>query len=161
MSVASIGASTAALAATAVPSGAHQRRADFRALGKALESGDLAGAQSAFADLTKLLQSGGGASASDPATAASAGGAVTASSNATSPLQSDFEALAQALQSGDVKSAKSAFAQLMKDMKGVRGQHGGTQQAAAPTGGTDADGDNDGSQASSAPAQRGSLNLVA
>jgi len=158
MSVASIGASMAATAATSV---AHQRRADFRALGKALESGDLASAQSAFADLTKLLQSGGASSAAPAASSSSGASGVTSASGTSSPLQSDFEALAQALQSGDVKTAKSAFAQLMKDMKGVRGQHGGTQQAAAPTGGTDADGDNDGSQASSAPAQRGSLNLVA
>jgi hypothetical protein len=36
-----------------------QRRMDMQALGAALQKGDLAGAQSAFADLTKLMRGDG------------------------------------------------------------------------------------------------------
>jgi hypothetical protein len=49
----------AVASSAAASSVAHPRRADFRALGMALQNGDLAGAQSAFADLAKLLQSNG------------------------------------------------------------------------------------------------------
>ena len=152
MSIGSIGAVASSAAASSV---AHQRRADFRTLGLALQNGDLAGAQSAFADLTKLLQSNGQATS----TAASGTGASTSVPGTGSPLQTDFEALSKALQSGDLSSAKSAFGQLMKDLKAVRGQHAVTAQAATPA--TDADGDSDGSQANASPAQRGSLNVVA
>jgi len=154
-----IGSSGTVTSSTAVSPVAHQRRADFRALGYALQKGDLAGAQTAFADLTALLQSNGQATA--PATAVNTTGAATAATGSGSPLQTDFDALSKALQSGDVNSAKSAFSQLMKDLKAVRGQHSGSPQAVSPATATDADGDSDGSRGTAGPAQRGSLNVVA
>jgi len=154
MSIGSIGAVASSVAVSSV---AHQRRADFHALGLALQNGDLAGAQSAFADLAKLLQSNGQSTSAT----ASGTGSSTPVPGTGSPLQADFEALSKALQAGDISTAKSAFGQLMKALKAARGQHAGSAQAATPAATADADGDSDGSGGSAGPAQRGSLNVVA
>lgn len=66
-----------------------QRQQNFQALSKALQSGDLSGAQTAFASLTQAAASG-------------------ANSNPSSPLAQ----LGKALQSGDLGAAQTAFSQM-------------------------------------------------
>jgi hypothetical protein len=101
---------------SAPQSAATQRRAAFRALASALQSGDLAGAQKAFATLQPSGSNGQGTQG---------------------PLSSDFNALASALQAGDLGAAQKAFATLQQDMQKVQGHHhhhhhhGRQQQASA------------------------------
>ena len=74
-----------------------QRGSDLQQLGKALQSGDLAGAQEEFSAIQNLGQSG-----------------PFASGNAfkVSQREQDFAAIGQALQAGDLAGAQHAFAQL-------------------------------------------------
>ncbi len=101
-----------------------QRAQSFRALDQALQSGDLAGAQKAFAGIQQ------------PGTA----------SKAPQGLQNDFAALSSALQSGDLSAAQKAFATLQADAKTARAQH---HKSGGASGAKDADGDNDGSTSKS------------
>jgi len=73
------------------------RGADLKALGDALQSGDLAAAQSEYSQLAALGQSGPYGNA-EPFS--------------RSDRAQDFEAIGQALQSGDLAGAQAAFAQL-------------------------------------------------
>jgi hypothetical protein len=86
----------------------NQFKQDFKQLASALKNGDLAGAQTAFKALQQLLQGNqtGGQSSN---------GQQAGSSN--NPIQSDFAALGQALSSGDLSGAQSAFAKLQTDMQ--------------------------------------------
>ena len=74
-----------------------QRLADLADLGKALQSGDLTGAQSAFDALTALGQ---------------AGPNKNGQTFSRTDREQDFQALGKALQSGDLAGAQSAFANL-------------------------------------------------
>lgn len=74
-----------------------QRLADLAALGKALQSGDLSGAQSAFDALTALGQTGPN---------------KNGQTFSRADREHDFQAIGQALQSGDLAGAQSAFANL-------------------------------------------------
>jgi hypothetical protein len=74
-----------------------QRQTDLAQLGQALQSGDLAGAQSAFDTLTALGQGGPNKNGQPFQLAERA---------------QDFQAIGQALQSGDLAGAQSAFAKL-------------------------------------------------
>jgi hypothetical protein len=72
--------------------------ADLAAIGNALQSGDLTGAQNAFATLMQDMgNSSGQSTASTPGT--------------------DLTALSSALQSGDLTGAQNAFATLMQDLQ--------------------------------------------
>jgi len=97
----------------ALRSGFKQRSQDFKALESSLQSGDLTGAQQAFADLQKDLPN------SSQTTAAT-------SSNASAPtgqLGTDFQALQSALQAGDLSGAQGAFATLKQDMQSAGATH--------------------------------------
>jgi len=74
-----------------------QRGSDLQQLGRALQSGDLAGAQQEFAAIQNLGQNG-----------------PFANGNAfkVSQREQDFAAIGQALQAGDLAGAQQAFAQL-------------------------------------------------
>ncbi len=125
-----------------------QFKQDFADLAGSLQSGDLAGAQKTFSQLTQLQSN------VPTANGQQAG-------NSGNSISADFSALGNALQSGDVSSAQQAFAKLQQDLQ-ARG-HGhhhhhsqatsGTQSqstdgtALAPTS-SDNDGDNDGSVSS-------------
>ena len=84
-----------------------KRQADFQALGSALNSGDLAGAQKAFAD---FLQTAPGVSG-------------VGSAPGSSPIGQDLQALGSALQSGDVAGAQKAFAGLQQELQKAHGHH--------------------------------------
>lgn len=79
-----------------------QRGSDQQALGEALQSGDLAGAQQEYNALQTLAQGGPFAN----------GGAYKVSQR-----QQDFAAIGQALQAGDLAGAQQAFAQLQSTFK--------------------------------------------
>ena len=88
-----------------------QVRKDFTSLKTSLASGDLTGAQKAFAALTQdlqTIQSGQQAGAS-------------------SLLENDLAAIGNALQSNDLAKARKALATLTQDMQKVRQAQGGRQ----------------------------------
>jgi hypothetical protein len=78
---------------------------DIDAIGKALSSGDLTGAQQAFSNLQSLGQPPAPPSYSS-----------TNSNSSADPITNDFNNLSSALQSGDLKGAQAAFRQLQSDL---------------------------------------------
>jgi soluble cytochrome b562 len=89
-------------------------RTSISALEKALKSGDLTAAQSAFATLQQMQPN---------SQAQSASSGNTPGKDGQNPLASDMQAVAKALQSGDMKAAQTAFAKLQQDMKSVHHGH--------------------------------------
>ncbi|MBF0474381.1 MAG: hypothetical protein HQK59_00905 [Deltaproteobacteria bacterium] len=111
-----------------------QRKQDFNALSSALSSGDITSAQSAFAtlqkDMPKFMQgSGVGTSQNGSQNSAMTFGNALSSarSGRFQQRKQDFNALATALSSGDITSAKSAFATLQKDMPNLSQSQTGQQ----------------------------------
>jgi hypothetical protein len=100
----------------------NQFKQDFKQLASSLQSGDLTGAQQAYAALQQLQQS-------NQSGGQSSNGQQASSTN--NPIQNDFAALGSALQSGDLSSAQSAFSQLQTDMKAAvqNGSSGAVQSA--------------------------------
>jgi DNA-binding FadR family transcriptional regulator len=119
-----------------------QERQYFNQLVQALQTGDLTGAQQAFTALTQIIQQTPEGQNANP-------------TGPQSQIQKDLAAVGQALQSGDLGGAQKAFAAVQQDIQNARlahhGQHGGGSHAGAAatdtvdSGGTDSDGDNDGS----------------
>ncbi len=85
-----------------------QIKQDFEQLARALQSGDLTGAQSAYSNIQQILQANPGASSS------------STNSTGSNTLQTDFAALGQALQSGNVNTAQNAFDNLQSDFQASR-----------------------------------------
>jgi hypothetical protein len=120
MSVASIGVTPSA-SAVGSASGFKQTAADFKSLAQALQSGDLASAQQAFASLQQ------DSPWVNRAVSGPADGNSASSGAAASPLQ----ALSGALQSGDVAGAQQAFAKLQQSLGGHHGHHHQVSSATA------------------------------
>jgi ribosomal protein S20 len=113
-------------------SGQNPFATDFNALSQALQSGDLAKARDAFAKLQQDIQSVQGhhhrhhhhkASASTQSTASTTSSSSVGSTAGSGQNQfaTDFSALGQALQSGNLSQAQAAFAKLQQDMGAVAG----------------------------------------
>jgi len=125
-----------------------QRKQDFSTLSSALNSGDLQGAQKAFAALQQdqqAIQQNRGAQGADQD--GDNDGSKTSSS--ASQRNQDMTALGSALNSGDLKGAQQALANLQQDMQASRAghhhhHHGGNAQSAsaAATSSTSSAGDN-------------------
>ena len=99
-----------------------QGQQDFKSLADALRSGDLSGAQSAFASLLSLLPNS--SSSANSKTQSEAISSASSSSNGASSIISDLSALGQALQSSDLTGAQNDFLKLMQDMQSIgRGHH--------------------------------------
>lgn len=96
-----------------------QMKQAWQQLSESLQSGDLAGAQTAFATITSLQQQTSG----------------SASHTNNSQLSKDMQSLGQALQSGNLSAAQSAFAAVQNDLKSTHGRHhhGGSASASAGT----------------------------
>lgn len=111
-----------------------QRGQDFKALGNALQSGDLAGAQQAFAALKK-----------DTQIIQSAQQQQRQPSGQNSRVTPDFKTVESALNSGDLSGAQKAFATVEQDIQALRKSHGGhghhVHQALAPQNTTQSDND--------------------
>jgi hypothetical protein len=101
---------------TASQSGSDQFIKDFKALGSALDSGNLSAAQTALATFQQDLQGD------------SPNSATQSSSNQpfgkNSAANKDYQTLVSALQSGDTSGAQKAFASLQADLKGTQGVQG-------------------------------------
>lgn len=112
-------------------SGQNQFATDFNALGQALQSGDVTQAQKAFATLQQDMQSVQGhhhhrhhhGFTNTQSTGSSASNSSVQSTNGSSQDQfaTDFSALGQALQTGDLAGAQAAFATLQQDMESAAG----------------------------------------
>jgi hypothetical protein len=99
------------------------RRTDLQELGKALEHGNLAGAQAAYNKIVQLGQNGPKANG-DPFL--------------ISQREQDFQAIGQALHAGDLAGAQQAFATLRnsaREQAGNGGGPGGTLAQPAPVSG--------------------------
>jgi len=91
-----------------------QRRQDFQELSDDLKSGDLNGAQQAFSALQQLFSD------------SSANGQTQTDQKVTgtNSVATDISALGQALQSGDLKTSQTDFAQLQNDIQSIgQGHH--------------------------------------
>ena len=151
MSISGVLSSYSAYQPSSTQSNLKQVRQDFQDLAGALQSGDMPGAQTAYAALQQLIQ--GMQSASQP----------QGNGNGTQhQFNTDLAAVGKALQSGDVSAAQDAFKKLQQDMQAAgMGHHhhhhahsaqGASNAVSPPTGSsaagtTDSDGDNDGSRA--------------
>ena len=91
----------------------------FKQLASSLQSGNLASAQKAYGSLEQLLQ---GNPSRSQASSAQPG------STTSSAVQKDFAALGQALSSGDLSTAQSAFTQLQTDLQAAS-KSGGASSA--------------------------------
>lgn len=101
------------------PSPYKQARQDFAALSQALSSGDLSGARQSYAAYQQDLQALQPASGTQSVSPAGASG--------QNSVQGALSSLGQALSSGNLEAAQSAFANLQQDMQAARsGQSGQT-----------------------------------
>lgn len=91
---------------------AQQVRQDYAQLASALQRGDLSGAQSAFGALQQALQTQPESSTAGPTTGSSA--------DSNDPIANDLNALSQALSSGNLSQAQSAFSQLQSDIQAAQ-----------------------------------------
>ena len=116
-------ATPAVSTSTPTPSPIQQVQQDYLQLASALQSGSLTGAQSAFAALEQALQTQGGTSTSTAP--------ATTSTNNNDPIANDLNALGQALSSGNLTQAQSAFKQLNQDIQTAEksGQGQNSQQS--------------------------------
>ncbi len=92
-----------------------QRNQDFTQLGQALQSGNLASAQSDFAALQQLSNNSGQTSGSQ--TSGTQTSSTQTDGTATNPISTDFGSLAQALQSGNITTAQTDFTKLEQDLQ--------------------------------------------
>jgi outer membrane protein assembly factor BamD (BamD/ComL family) len=112
-------------ATTPEPNPAQQVRQDYGQLASALQSGSLTDAQAAFAALEQALQTqSGSSSTSTPAS-------TTSSTASADPIANDLNAIGQALTSGNLTQAQSAFSQLQTDIKAAE-QSSGTRRRKTP-----------------------------
>jgi outer membrane protein assembly factor BamD (BamD/ComL family) len=95
-----------------------QVQQDYSELASALQTGDLTGAQSAFVALQQALQSQTGQSSA----------ATSNSTNSNDPIANDLNALGQALSSGNLTQAQSAFSTLQTDIQAAQQSGAGTSQ---------------------------------
>jgi outer membrane protein assembly factor BamD (BamD/ComL family) len=100
-----------------------QVQQDYTQLASALQSGNLTGAQTAFVALQQALQSQTGSSSA----------ATSSSTNSNDPIANDLNALGQALSSGNLTQAQSAFSTLQTDIQAAQQSGAGTSQSQKST----------------------------
>jgi hypothetical protein len=123
---------------------ARQVQQDYSQLHSSLQSGDLLGAQAAFASLQEALQAQGGTTAGATTPGATTPGATTPASTTaattatatttpgTSPtdvISNDFNALGAALASNNLTQAQGAFSQLQNDIQTAQQGSGAPAQS--------------------------------
>jgi hypothetical protein len=113
---------------------------DFSALGQALQSGKLSDAQSSFSTLQQDLQQAGQVHHHHRHHHHNGGsqGANSAGVQASDPIAQAFDALRNALQSGDLNSAQQAYSTIQQDLQhfGLGANAVSSSSAAAPTPGS-------------------------
>ena len=139
-----------------------QIKQDVQQLSTALQSGDLATAQKSYGDLQKLLESNGSISRAQTSQTPSATSSVP--SGPLDAIKNDFQALGQALQSGDLAGAQKDYAQLATDSEQIVAQQGNGSKAGRSGGHhhhlADSDGDN-GAASANTPAPSSSSSATA
>jgi len=90
-------------------------RDNFQQLEQALQSGNMSGAQQAFATLQQLM----------PNLSAGSQTQNSQKSNSQSLFRTDLNAIGQALKSGDLSAAKAALTKLQQDIQSVNKGHKG------------------------------------
>ena len=95
--------------AGALPAPLQAVASNFNSLGQALQAGDLAGAQQAFAALVQSVPAG----------------AVPSGAPQDQSVGADMVALGQSLQAGDLGGAQQAFANLQQALRSAEQAHGG------------------------------------
>ena len=90
-----------------------QCQQDFKDLGLALKSGSLSGAQQAFSALQQLMPN---------APSSSSQNQTVSSATGTDSINTDVNALSQAIQSGNQADAQSDLAKLVQDIKSAKGK---------------------------------------
>jgi hypothetical protein len=113
-------------------------RQQLLALAKAINSGNLTGAQQAFAQLSQTLggnSTGSGSSGSNTNTKTN-----TNTNKPNDPFSQALDAIGQALQSGDISGAQQALASLQQQAQSGRAHHhhGGHRGGGGSNGGTNA-----------------------
>ena len=111
MSTVSSSTSASAAYQAGSPINFQQIKSDFQALSTALQSGDLSGAQQAYASLQKYA----------PGLFQPASSQTAASTN---PLEAALSSIGTALQSGDITAAQQAFSSLQGTQQHRHGHHG-------------------------------------
>lgn len=106
--------SNSAVSQGSAQTGVSQMEQLFKQLANSLQSGNLSNAQKTYASINTLLQKTPANGQSSGTQAASAGAASSASE---SPVQNDFEALGQALASGNLGQAQMDFSKMQSDAK--------------------------------------------
>lgn len=91
----------------------HQARQDFDELFRAMQAGNLSGAQQAYSALQQLQS---GAPAASGSTSSTGTATAAPGASAGSALAADWSSLGQALQSGSLPSAQDAFSKLELDL---------------------------------------------
>ncbi len=113
---------------------------DFSALGQVLQSGNLSDAQSSFATLLQDLQQSAQVHHHHPHHRHHGGsqGVNSAGAQASTPITQAFDALRNALQSGDLNSAQQAYSTLQQDLQqfGLNASALSSSSAAAQTPGS-------------------------
>ncbi|MCG6537950.1 MAG: hypothetical protein L7F78_25365 [Syntrophales bacterium LBB04] len=113
MSVSGISSTTDLSQTNSAQTKFEQVKNDFLQLGQALQSGDLITAQQAFAALQQLI----------PNLSAGSQAQNGQQDSSQNPFLSDINAIGKALQSGDLTSAKAAFAKLQEDIQSAQKLH--------------------------------------
>lgn len=93
----------------------HQARQDFSQIYQSLQSGDLASAQQAYSSIQSLQASIGTQTTSSSTNSTGTTATTGAVTSAPSTVATDWTALGQALQSGSLSTAQSAFSTLQQD----------------------------------------------
>ena len=91
-----------------------QRKQDFADLARALQAGDLGGAQQAFSALQQLMMPNATLTSSQAQAVQPTGGANS--------IGTDLSALSESIQSGDQIKAQSDLSKLSQDLKSVGGK---------------------------------------
>ena len=101
-------------------------RQDVQALSTALQSSDFHTAQQSYGDLQKVLQGNGSISQGAVGASSSTAAALSTPTGTLDTIKNDFEALGQALQSGDLAGAQKDYAQLATDSQKLVAAEGGS-----------------------------------
>lgn len=128
MSISAI-TSSSTTSTSSVNSEMKQRRDTFSALEKAISSGDLDSAKTAFATMKSDMEK---MQAIRQQITGNTNSSNSSSSSSDDPMSKAMEALSTALESGDTSSVQDAFSSLKETMKAGRKRHAGHAEGDMP-----------------------------
>lgn len=131
MSISAI-TSSSTTSTSSVNSEMKQRRDTFSALEKAISSGDLDSAKTAFATMKSDMEKMQAIRQQITGNTSSSNSSSSSSSSSDDPMSKAMEALSTALESGDTSSVQDAFSSLKETMKAGRKRHAGHAEGDMP-----------------------------